>query len=571
MQDLSKLPGLQLLNQEKPGQEQVELFLSCRQLKNMDALSLTDPQVRIYTIDNGKETLFGQTEMILDNLNPNFATTFKMNYQFEVKQNLRFEVIDIDGPNKWELVGNVYTTLGEIVGSKNSTAIFDIKNKNKVTGKLIIRSEKVNTKASSIVYFQIHGRKLTNKNGWFSTSSPYFKFARMTGDAGNVVVYTSETIKKNLNPQWAPFSINLQTLCNGDLMRPVSLEVYTRKRFTEKLIGSCIFTLDELINQEKRQFVLSKPDKKKKYGIIEIKSFSIQEQPSFLDYLRGGVQLSVIVAIDFTGSNGIPTRPESLHYISPNGELNQYQKAIEGVCDILLCYDHDKKVPMYGFGAKPFGRPTSHCFSLTGDEKNPWAYGLDGIMQVYQKALKNVELDGPTHFHRVLQQAMAAAKTAKAESSNEYIILLILTDGMIHDMEETINCLINSAYLPLSVIIVGIGNADFKEMEILDGDNGLENSLGVKAKRDLVQFVPFNKFGGDKETLAKEVLAEVPTQLLEYMQSMKIAPVKGQEVDMNKILVSKQSIDSVNDQAMYHYARTNTTEKDSQRDGKEIF
>ena len=53
-------------------------------------------------------------------------------------------------------------------------------------------------------------------------------------------------------------------------------------------------------------------------------------------------------------------------------------------------------------------------------------------------------------------------------------------------MENTINCLIQSAKLPLSIIIVGIGNADFEKMEILDGDNGLENSDGAKAERDLV-------------------------------------------------------------------------------------
>jgi len=53
-------------------------------------------------------------------------------------------------------------------------------------------------------------------------------------------------------------------------------------------------------------------------------------------------------------------------------------------------------------------------------------------------------------------------------------------------MEQSINCLIKSAFLPLSVIIVGVGKADFNNMVILDGDDGLFNSDGVKAERDLV-------------------------------------------------------------------------------------
>jgi len=63
--------------------------------------------------------------------------------------------------------------------------------------------------------------------------------------------------------------------------------------------------------------------------------------------------LSVIVAVDFTGSNGDPTFPDSLHAIKYDNTLNDYQKAIHGVCEILLNYDYDRKVPMFGFGGKP--------------------------------------------------------------------------------------------------------------------------------------------------------------------------------------------------------------------------
>lgn len=77
------------------------------------------------------------------------------------------------------------------------------------------------------------------------------------------------------------------------------------------------------------------------------------------------------------------------------------------------------------------------------------------------------------------------------EGSNVYQILLILTDGQIHDMDETINLLVNNCELPLSLIIVGIGNAEFSNMQRLDGDNGLYSTNGKKAQRDIVQFVPF--------------------------------------------------------------------------------
>lgn len=74
--------------------------------------------------------------------------------------------------------------------------------------------------------------------------------------------------------------------------------------------------------------------------------------PSFVDYLRSGLQLNLIVAIDFTGSNGSPTANTSLHYINPNS-LNHYQTALKQIGDILLNYDSDKSIPCFGFGAKP--------------------------------------------------------------------------------------------------------------------------------------------------------------------------------------------------------------------------
>ena len=42
---------------------------------------------------------------------------------------------------------------------------------------------------------------------------------------------------------------------------------------------------------------------------------------------------------------------------------------------------------------------------------------------------------------------------------------------------------------PMSVIIIGVGNADFGEMNALDSDNVLLQSMGQTATRDIVQFV----------------------------------------------------------------------------------
>ena len=145
-----------------------------------------------------------------------------------------------------------------------------------------------------------------------------------------------------------------------------------------------------------------------------------------------------MIAVDFTGSNGHPTSPSSLHFINPNG-YNQYQSALHAVSEILLNYDSDKEVPLYGFGGK-VNNYLSHCFPLNFNGQNPSVHGLNGIMDAYRNALRVVELSGPTLFAQVISTAVTMAEAAQVNQFNQqYFILLILTDGEIHDMRETID------------------------------------------------------------------------------------------------------------------------------------
>lgn len=83
-------------------------------------------------------------------------------------------------------------------------------------------------------------------------------------------------------------------------------------------------------------------------------------------------------------------------------------------------------------------------------------------------------------------------------------------------MDETRTAIVNASRLPMSIIIVGVGGADFTAMEFLDGDDGCLRSLtGQAAMRDIVQFVPFRQFknvsGRNRRTpsLLREALTSV--------------------------------------------------------------
>lgn len=95
-------------------------------------------------------------------------------------------------------------------------------------------------------------------------------------------------------------------------------------------------------------------------------------------------------------------------------------------------------------------------------------------------------------------------------------------------MEVAIDEIVAASELPLSIIIVGIGKENFDMMDRLDADDAplVSQKTGKSMSRDIVQFVPFSKFKGFPHELAKEVLYEVPEQLLGYMESVGLKPNK---------------------------------------------
>ena len=80
------------------------------------------------------------------------------------------------------------------------------------------------------------------------------------------------------------------------------------------------------------------------------------------------------------GSNGNPSLPQSLHYIS--NMPNAYEQAIQAVGGIIQDYDSDKLFPVLGFGARlpPHGM-VSHEFFVNMDPTNPYCREITGIVE----------------------------------------------------------------------------------------------------------------------------------------------------------------------------------------------
>eukprot|EP00753_Platysulcus_tardus_P012741 PLAT3532.3.p1 GENE.PLAT3532.3~~PLAT3532.3.p1 ORF type:complete len:575 (-),score=322.82 PLAT3532.3:1822-3546(-) len=520
--------------------QRVTIAFSCRSLKSKDLLSASDPFV-VLEVSSSRAGPFmevGRTEAVIDSNNPDFADHVDMDYMFEEQQYLRITVYDKDSDSAaisaHDRLGGIDTTLAALMGARGQVLVLPLDGDSS-KGQLIVRGEKLEA-SSEVVRMRMSARKLDNKDGFFGKSDPFFTISRMREDGSLDKVWQSEVVMDNLSPTWAVFEAPVTRLCNGDYDRPLTIHVLDWDRDgTHDLIGCFQTSLRGMLTPGATFDVINakKQAKKRKYknsGTVTVVEATVMQKPQLLDYVRGGCEINLLVAIDYTASNGAPSLPSSLHYRNPM-RPNEYQQAIAAIGDIVQAYDHDKRFPVFGFGGAVGGK-TKHCFPLTGDPDCYEVDGVPGILEAYNGSLEWVSLSGPTLFAPIITQAVMFARTAVADAS-KYFVLLILTDGVINDMPATIDTIVEASELPLSIIIVGVGRADFSSMEALDGDGGLlRSSSGKVAKRDIVQFVPFRDYvAGDSSRLAKDTLKEVPEQLVAHYSRLKMPPGAPPAVD----------------------------------------
>eukprot|EP01125_Pyxidicula_operculata_P011209 TRINITY_DN3664_c0_g1_i1.p1 TRINITY_DN3664_c0_g1~~TRINITY_DN3664_c0_g1_i1.p1 ORF type:complete len:783 (-),score=179.80 TRINITY_DN3664_c0_g1_i1:42-2390(-) len=418
--------------------------------------------------------------------------------------------------------------MSDIVTSKLKTLSRPIMNPRheEPRGHIILHAEEVNASFNYTVRILFSGKNI-EKSSFFGSLDTYLSVSRSTEGGDYVTVAKTEVIKGNQNPNWRAFTISAQKLCNGDMKRPLKVQCLdANKSGPSALIGEFVTDLEVLRAAKRRDYDLIHPEHKRKRkgyinsGTIHLNSCEMVKEYSFLDYVVGGCDINLIVAIDFTASNNPPTDPSSLHHMNMNNP-NEYVRVIRSVGSILADYDSDRLFPVFGFGAKlPPNWQVSHCFPLNGNYANPEIAEIEGIVQTYYRTLTSVQLYGPTIFSEVVSYAGNLASNNCTQENQKYFILLIITDGVITDMDATVDAIVKASSSALSIIIVGVGSADFGHMRTLDADDEpLKASWGEYMRRDIVQFVPYRKYMNDPERLAKETLEEVPKQFISYMKS----------------------------------------------------
>ena len=509
-----------IINKSDNLSEKVELFFSLNNIQNSKNRYSFD----ISIINNKRIGILDYLGKLNERTGKHieFSESFIVDYFFERQQIVIIEPL-INGEKTGEKMEFVLCNLMTIRECKKNIKINNIGTL-EISYRKIINEEELNSEISCFQFY------ITLDNDIFKNpknlENIFYVIRNIKDGKKRRPVYKSHEYNFELNKekQTSWISLDSQLLCSN-YDRQIFFELYCPSLKRKEYIGCNSFTLNKLksnLEKDINEIIEIKSQEYGKLGVLKI-FYNNTKKIRIEEFVKKG-NINLEIAIDYTSSNGKPDDKESLHY-KYGTTPNDYEKAIKSCGDIIANYDSDQLFPVYGFGGKPNGKDkVSHCFNINFNEDDGNIIKIENIIKFYKESLDKVELSGPTYFAPVIKKVISNINhdLENKKFENHYYILMILTDGIIIDMKETIDYIVEGSKLPLSIVIIGIGDADFTNMEKSDGDKiPLVNSFGEIRKRDIVQFVEFNKFKDEKgvkngDELAEEVLKEIPRQIEDY-------------------------------------------------------
>lgn len=384
-------------------------------------------------------TQTGKTELELSRMDVHSQTLLTSSVASQMK----------DGKFPHKVMGTALFEVGQVLGSRGNTTSKSLQPGGRVT----VHIEKCQANsATGRLRLHLRGWKLMNVASLGRMSNPFYELYRKVNRPTGATwesVYRSNTVKSDLNPLWTEANLDFEAACNSDLDRAMKAVVYDHRRSGKhKFMGECETTIRGFLDAGDLGLELLKENDV--VGSLQVLDATLtgtavngtspsptagpsaplpslsqhlhqvvarepavrgpkKPRPEFVDYLSGGCQISLAVAIDFTASNGDPREPGTPHYFHPpeSKEWNDYEKAIFAVGSILAKYDSDQKFPVWGFGAK-YNNVVHHCFRC-GTEIE--VDGVQGIMDAYRGVFRTpLTMSYPTKFTDVIQTAATYAR-----------------------------------------------------------------------------------------------------------------------------------------------------------------
>ena len=361
----------------------------------------------------------------------------------------------------------------------------------------------------------------------------FYKISALIEDSQSKYNENIETEKKQCFQNNSLILFSQKMLCNFYFERnqPVKIQI-TKKNDDGEGIIERMTVLSSLIsspnsiyerkinNEENSEILCIKLDR-------ENMNFD-ENNISLFEYFKSGLKLSCFISLDFSNIKLSPSLIDT--------KIN-YVKLLKNISIIFSNYTKNHLFYTYGFGANFLS--DKEIFNINLKKNDSKINTINEVLKYFKLCLISKFIKGENHIYLSSLIKKITKQISKLNEIKNYNIQFIIIRGVIekNDVEKTIDAIIESSLLPLTIFIIGVGANDYSQMNNIFSFNNKFSSTGIEKKRNNVFFISLiQNFSNDAEKLISWCAEELTKQIFNYYYDLnKTTPKDVYEKNLKNI------------------------------------
>ena len=355
-----------------------------------------------------------------------------------------------------------------------------------------------------------------------------YKISIIMGDNSSGYKENFETENKKCTQNNSEISFTKKMLCNYYFEKKQNVKIIINKmvplnsNYKMKIIER-LTVLSSLITSKNSIYERQINDKIEDPEIICIKlereNTNTDKNKSLFEYFKSGVKLSCFLSLDFSENKNNP----SLIHTKIN-----YLNIFKYISSNLANYTKNHLFYLSGFNGKiQSSQSNKTVFNLNMNEKDSSVNTIDKVNYYFNICLEKnlVKPENNNYLSPIIKQI--TNEIYKLYEIRYYNVSFIITRGVIEqkDIKKTIDAIIESSYLPLTIIIICVGKNDYSQMRNTFPLKQKFSSLGMEKMRDNILITSLiDDFSNNAEKLISWCLEELSKQIINYYDLIRSSP-----------------------------------------------
>ena len=312
-------------------------------------------------------------------------------------------------------------------------------------------------------------------------------------------------------------------------------EQVKRKTYLPSIISSVDSSYERCLNQK---------TKNKDIFCVKANKYTQNnknDDEKVFEFFKSGIKLNNFIAIDFSNNKNKQKREKS---------LTQYSDIIQVIKERTYFYVNNRLTYLYGFGGKLINENEEFNDIFNLNMENDAPIELDKILDVYKASLNKITPNKTITLSKLIRNI--TKKIYSLFETREYNILFIILRELPDesDKQELIDAIIESSYLPLTIIVIGEGKNDFYKLKHFFKEQINETKIGIKKTRNNILSKYYSDFDEKGPILMNWCLEEISKHIIEFYNLINCTP---EQINKNNTHSIKQSFNQYNQKSICIY------------------